>query len=336
MRAWRFHEFGDIANYVLEDAPEPHAEDGEVLIRLRYASLNPADRLLIEGRYPGAGALPLTVGRDGSGTVVSCGAGSRFTGGEEVIVLRSEIGITRQGTLAEFVAAPEPVVAHLPKGWSLEEGASAPLVYLTAWKALTVQGGLRSGEGVLVTGASGGVGIAAVQLAKALGATVVTLSRSAEKRDQLVALGADSALDDGAADLDDQVRAAFGGKGPDLVIENLGGARLDEHIGFANLNGRIMVIGLLAGPRAEINMGAVLFKQVRIEGVHVGKLVPTQAQDAWRRIVDTLDAASARQLIDTIFPMEDVQAAFAHLAGAHMGKVLVEVGQPERERDEDA
>lgn len=325
MRAWRFHEFGDIANYAIVDVAEPEPGDGEVLIRLRYASLNPADRLLIEGKYPGAGDLPLTVGRDGSGTVEKSGEGSRFKAGDEVIVLRSEIGITRQGTLAEFVAPPESVVAHLPKGWTMEEGAAAPLVYLTAWKALVVQGGLRKGQSVLVTGASGGVGIASVQLAKALGAKVIALSRSEEKRRRLEELGADAALDDGASDLSQKVRAALGGKGPDVVIENLGGARLDQHIGIANLNARVMVIGLLAGRISEINLGQVLFKQVRIEGVHVGKLVPTQAQDAWRRIVDTLVAIGARPIVDKIFPMGQVQEAFEHLAGEHMGKVLVEV-----------
>lgn len=325
MRAWRFHEFGDIANYTLEEVPDATPGDGEALIKIRYASLNPADRLLIEGKYPGAGDLPLTVGRDGSGTVEKVAEGSRFKVGDEVIVLRSEIGITRQGTLSDFVAAPESVVAHLPKGWSLQEGAAAPLVYLTAWKALVIQGGLRKGQSVLVTGASGGVGIASIQLAKALGAKVVALSRSEAKRSRLMELGADAVLDDGAPDLPDKVRAALDGKGPDLIIENLGGARLDQHIGLANLNAHIMVIGLLAGRMSEINMGQVLFKQVRIEGVHVGKLVPTQAQDGWRRIVETLGTTGARPAIDTVFPMEQVQEAFAHLAGGHLGKVLVEV-----------
>ena len=115
MRAWRFHEFGDIANYTLEEIAEPELGEGEALISLRYASLNPADRLLILGRYPGAGDLPLTVGRDGSGTIERTNAGSRFKVGDEVIVLRGEIGVTRQGTLAGFVAAPEAVLAHLPR-----------------------------------------------------------------------------------------------------------------------------------------------------------------------------------------------------------------------------
>ncbi len=325
MRAWRFHEFGEIGNFRLEDVPSPQPGPGEVLLRVRYASLNPADRLLIEGRYPGAGQLPLTVGRDGAGIVAGAPAGSRFKLGDGAVVLRSEIGITRQGTLADFVVAPEDCLARVPVGWAHREAACAPLVYLTAWKALVTQGGLRAGETVLVTGASGGVGIAAIQLGKALGARVIALSRDPGTRTRLAALGADAVLDDGATDLFAQVGRESGGTGPDLVIEHLGGKRLAEHLAMANMNGRIMVIGLLAGRAAELDLGMLLFKQVRIEGVHVGKFAPAEAQEAWKKVVAALDGAGARPVIDRVFSMEQVQEAFARLAGGHLGKVLVEV-----------
>ena len=178
---------------------------------------------------------------------------------------------------------------------------------------------------MLVTGASGGVGVAAVQLAKILGAKVVALSRSEEKRNELKQLGADAAVDSSADDLEDQVQAALGG-GVDLTVENLAGPYIQKSINMANLNGRIMVIGLLAGPAAELQLGLVLFKQVRVEGVHVGKFSPPEAADAWRQVVDTLDKAGAKPLIDTVFPMGEVQEAFARLAGGHLGKVLVNVG----------
>ena len=325
MRAWRFHEFGELSNFCMEEVSMPERASGEVLIKLDFAALNPADRLLIEGKYPGAGALPLTVGRDGAGIVEEADEDSALQPGDPVIVLRSEIGITRQGTLAEYVSAPEAVVAPLPKGWLLEQAAAAPLVYLTAWKALVTQGGLQEGETVLVTGASGGVGIAAVQLGHALGARVIALSRNAVNREQLLALGADAALDDASPDLTAQVAQASGGSGPDIVIEHLGGPRLMEHVQIANLNGRIMVIGLLAGRKAEIDMGTVLFKQVRIEGVHVGKYSPDEAQSTWNEIVSRMDQQKIKPLIDKMYPMGQVQEAFAHLAGGHMGKVLVNV-----------
>jgi len=323
MRAWRFSEFGDIhEKYALAEVERPLAGDGEVVIRLQVASLNPADRLLIEGLYPGAGELPLTVGRDGAGVIEDAGTSSRFSVGDEVMILRSDIGITRQGTLAEYVVAPESVVTRVPAGWSMAEAASAALVYLTAWKALVVQGNLREGESVLVTGATGGVGIAAVQLAKAMGATVLAMTRDAEKGDALRKLGADVIVD--ADTLTPAVQEHTKG-GVDLVIEHLGGDALQQHIDVCGLNGRIMVIGLLAGRMSEVNLGPVLFKQVKIEGVHVGKFVPTQAQDAWRRIVETLDRAGARPLIAETFPMDQTLEAFDALRAGHLGKILVQV-----------
>ena len=324
MRAWRFSEFGDIKNFQLGEHPGPDLENGDLLVKLNFAALNPADRLLVEGRYPGAGKLPLTVGRDGSGTIEDANGSDRFAKGDSVIMLRSEVGITRQGTLAEYVAVPERYLAPLPEGWTMEEGAAGPLVYLTAWKALMIQGGVQAGEDVLVTGASGGVGVAAIQLAKALGARVVALSRDAEKRQKLLALGADVVLDSSASDLEDRIRDACDG-GVDLIVENLSGPFIQTGINVANLNARIMVIGLLAGPVAEIQLGLVLFKQVRIEGVHVGKFLPAEATAAWHDIVQTLEGANAKPLIDRVFPMEEVQEAFAHLAGGHLGKVLVNV-----------
>jgi NADPH:quinone reductase len=325
MRTWRFHAFGTFADvYRLEECEKPMPGDGEVVIRLQYASLNPADRLLVEGKYPGAGALPLTVGRDGSGVVESAAEGSAFKAGDSVLLLRSGIGITRQGTLAEYVAAPEEIVAPVPEGWSMEEAAAGPLVYLTAWKALVVQGGLQPGENVLVTGATGGVGMAAVQLAKALGANVAAMTRDESKADALIELGADSVIDSNTQDLVADVQQSFGGNA-DVIIENIAGPTLESHILCSNLNGRIMVIGLLGGRMSEIELGQVLFKQVRIEGVHVGKFSPAEAHAAWDSVVETLGRVDQKPLVDQIFPMDQVQEAFTHLREGHMGKVLVQV-----------
>ncbi|MFP6583808.1 MAG: NAD(P)-dependent alcohol dehydrogenase [Candidatus Hydrogenedentota bacterium] len=325
MRAWRFSEFGDILEqYKMVDVDRPVPEDGEVLIRLNYASINPADRLLIEGLYPGAGELPLTVGRDGSGTVIGTSESSRFNVGDEVLILRSTVGITRQGTLAEYVTAGESVVAHVPEGWSMAETASAALVYLTAWKALVLQGKLKEGETVLVTGATGGVGIAAVQLAKAMGANVIAMTRDAAKGEKLRELGADHIVDSATDDLAGALQS-IAKDGISLIIENIAGPELQSHIDVCGLNGRIMVIGLLAGRMSEINLGPVLFKQLRIEGVHVGKFVPNQAQEAWRRIVDILDNAGAKPLIAETFPMDQTLEAFDALRAGHMGKIVIQV-----------
>lgn len=326
MRAWRFHEFGNLAEtHRLEDTPVPEPGPGEVRIRTRIAALNPADRLLVEGKYPGAGDLPLTVGRDGAGIVDARGDGVSLREGDAVVLLRSNVGITRNGTLAEYFVAPEDVLAKLPQDWSLEHGACG-LVYLTAWKALVTQGNYRQGETVLVTGASGGVGIAAVQLAAAMGARVVALSRDAAKRRKLHELGAQHAVDASANDLVKTVRDALGGGGFDIAVENLGGPYLEANVSLANLNGRIMVIGLLAGRKATPDLGALLFNQVRIEGVHVGKYSAAEARAAWDRVVEVLNKAGQRPVIDRIFPLESVPQAFDHIANNHFGKVLVDAG----------
>jgi NADPH2:quinone reductase len=331
MFVWQFHEFGDIhTNYLMEEIEVPVRVDDEVLIRLSYASLNPADRLLVEGSYPGAGDRPLVVGRDGSGVIAEADEGSRFKAGDEVMILRSTVGITRQGTLAEYVTAPESVVTFVPEGWGLDQAAASALVYLTAWKALVVQGHLKEGEVVLVTGATGGVGIAAVQLANALGAKVIAMTRDMAKVDALLKLGAAHVIDSGADDLSGELKEYCGG-GADMVIENIGGESLQDHIGACNLNGRIMVIGMLGGPVSKVNFGQVLFKQVKIEGVHVGKFVPTQAQDSWRRIVDTLAVSGGRPLIAKAFGMGEVHEAFDHLREGHLGKVLVRVDSMNQE-----
>jgi NADPH:quinone reductase-like Zn-dependent oxidoreductase len=162
-------------------------------------------------------------------------------------------------------------------------------------------------------------------LAKAAGARVVALSRDADKREKLKELGADAAVDSGADDMEAQIKDAFGGGGTDVIVENLAGPFIQSGINLSNLHGRIMVIGLLAGHRVEAQLGQLLFKQVRIEGVHVGKFTPPEAQAGWTEIVEMLGSAKARPLIDRIFPMEEVQEAFAHLAGGHLGKILVAV-----------
>lgn len=324
MKAWKFNEFGDIKNLHLQDVSVPEPGDGEVLIKLECAALNPADRLLVEGIYPGAGTPPLSVGRDGGGIVEKTCSGL-FECGDEVIVLRSGIGIVRDGTLAEYVVVPEESVARKPEGWSLEEAAAGVLVHLTAWRCLVHHGELQRGQTVLVTGATGGVGTAAIQQAKFIGARVVAMSRNEEKRQRLKDLGADIVVDSSRDDLEDQVREALDGEGVHVVVENLGGKFLQTSVNLCGQGGRIGVIGLLGGPTSEVFLGSILFKEVRIEGVAVGAFTPRETQDTWREIVNSLDLAGVRPLIDRSFPMDEVQEAFQHLRGDHMGKVLIDI-----------
>ena len=163
MRAWLLKSFDGIKDLELvQNAPDPKSTAGEVILQMRYAALNPADRYLAEGQYPAHPPLPHVLGRDGVGTIL---------GTDQMrMVLRGEVGVSRWGTLADRVAVPETDLLEIPAGWSLEESAGAALVYLTAFQALIQWSDLDlAGKNILITGASGGVGVACVQLGKVLG-----------------------------------------------------------------------------------------------------------------------------------------------------------------------
>lgn len=319
MRAWRFHETGGIGNLRLEEAPMPEPGSGEALVKVACAALNPADRYLVAGQYPRAGKPPFTPGRDGSGTVARPAEGGRFAAGEAVCLLGGLTGISTQGTFAEYCAVPEEWLAPVPAGWSMEEAAAGPLVLLTAWRALRVRGGLAAGETVLVTGASGGVGLAAVMLARSLGARVVALSRSPEKRKKLEELGA-VALDASAPGLDREIRGA--GR-IDLVVENLGGPWLDFSLRAAAPGGRVMVVGLLAGLGAEVTVGLLIHKNLRVEGLSVSAYTPGEAGEAWEELRTGLAREGLRPVIDSVHSFGELQAAFARLHAGPLGKVLI-------------
>jgi len=281
---------------------------------------------MVAGKYPRPAPRPFSVGRDGYG-VIESSKGGKFQPGDEVIVLRSEVGVSRTGTLAEYVTVPEESLAPLPAGWDPVEGAVGPLVHLTAWQGLVDHGELKEGQTVLVTGSSGGVGTAAIQQAKALGATVVAMSRSEEKKARLRELGADVVVDSNLETFGEQVKEGLQGGRVDVVIENLGGPWLEECVKVCGTGGRIMVIGLLAGLKSEVTLGLLIFKCIRIQGMNVGSPTATQSQASWARIVETLDRAGQRPLVDSTFAFEEVQEAFARLQTGPFGNVAVRVAE---------
>ncbi len=225
--------FDGVENLRLGEAPDPEPGPNQVLLRVRFAALNPADAFLAQAMYPAKPPLPHILGRDGVGEVIAVGAGvSNVKAGDTVGILRCDCGVELWGTLAEKVARCGASVAPPPAGWSLEQTAGAPLVYLTAWQALTQWSDPPSpppaGSVLLVTGASGGVGTASVQLGKSMGLTVVALSRSAEKGAKLRALGADHVFDPADPNLRKAVMAAIAPKKVDIVVDNVGGALFNQ------------------------------------------------------------------------------------------------------------
>lgn len=322
MDAWLIDGFDGIGKLRRGEAPEPKAGAGEVVLKVKFAALNPADYYLAAGQYPAKPELPHILGRDGLGVVEAVGEGvETYAVGDERIILRGEIGVTKPGTLAERVAVPADRLAAPPAGWAPEQSAAAPLVYLTAWQALTQFPDLPKQATLLVTGATGGVGVAAVQLAKGLGHTVVALSRSAEKREELKRIGADHALDAEAEGLAQRIKAAAGPI--DLAVDNVGGAAFNEVIASLGDHGRVSCVGMLAGPVPSFNTAKLFFRRLQIRGVAVGTYTAQGATEAWRQIL----ATGARPLVDGVFQFDDVPAAFDRLKAGPMGKVVVKLGK---------
>ena len=211
MKAWLIDGYNGNGKLRLDDVPDPEPRDGEVLLRVQYAALNPADYYLAEGQYPAKPRFPHILGRDGIGVVEVVGPGiADLRPGEQRIILRGDTGVDLPGTFAGKVLVPAVRLAAKPPEWTDQEAAGASLVYLTAWQALTQFGPLPKNQTILVTGASGGVGTATVQLAKALGHRVVALSRSEQKQARLREMGADVVLNPSEPDLGKRVKASLG------------------------------------------------------------------------------------------------------------------------------
>lgn len=306
----------------LDEVSDPQPGPGEALLRIHYAALNPADAFLAKAMYPAKPPLPHILGRDGAGEVIAVGPGvERVRTGDVVGILRCNAGVETWGTLAEKAVIPSASLAPIPAGWTEEQMAAAPLVSLTAWQALTQwEGPPAPGSVLLVTGASGGVGVSAVLLGKSLGLTVVGLSRSSEKAEQLKKLGADFVFDPN----DPNLRKSLPGK-VDIAVDNVAGSFFNQLVTLMGYRGRISVVGRSAGPVPDFNTGTLFFRRIRIGGVAVGDYTPESAQADWMEIVRRLDAAGKRPVIDHVFPFEEVKAGFHRLAEGPMGKVLIRV-----------
>jgi NADPH2:quinone reductase len=309
----------------LADLPDPTPAAGEVVLDVRCASLNPADYYLAQGQYPARPSLPHVLGRDGIGVVSAVGSGvTEFKVGDTGVILRSEIGVSRWGTLAERVAVPVESLVRPPQGWTEQESAAAPLVYLTAYQALTQWGELKPGV-ALVTGASGGVGVATIHLAAARGHRVIGLSRSEEKRAKLMAEGAWMTFDS-QDEWNKQLKEELGTARVDLAVDNIGGDQFPRLIDVMALWGKVSVVGQLAGPVPNFNLGTLFFRRLRIGGVAVGTYTPQESQAAWKSVAEILNRVGRKPIVDSVHPFEKTTDAFAQLNRGPLGMVLVAVG----------
>jgi NADPH:quinone reductase len=324
MRAWLLDELNGLERLRLADAPDPVAQPGEAVLAVQFAALNPADRYLAERQYPMKPALPHVLGRDGIGSVIQIGDGvSQIRVGDKRAILRGDVGGNRWGTFAQRVAVPVENLVETPHDWSDEEAAGATLVYLTAYQALTMWGPLPENSVVLVTGASGGVGVASIQLATAMGHTVFGLSRNPEKSRRLEQLGAAEVLNPEDDKWRQNLKAKLAPRRVSLAIDNVGGKLLPEVIDTLGDNGRVSLVGRLAGPVPSFNTATLFFRRLRIGGVAVGAYSNSDSRAAWQEVLRLLASRSARPLVDSVFPFDQLPKAFERLAQGPMGKVLL-------------
>jgi len=328
MKAWLWDGQAGIHHMRLAEAHNPVPKQDEVVMEVHYAALNPADRYLAERRYPYPvnPPLPHVLGRDGVGTVIQVGEGVKDVRvGDRRAILRGDVGVFRWGSFAERVSMQAVNLVEIPAGWTEEESSCATLVYMAAYRALTMWEPLKPNSVVLVTGASGGVGVAAVQLAAAMGHTVVALSRSEEKQRRLKEIGATFTFNPEDSEWRAGVKEALNSRGVNLAVDNIGGKLLPEVIDTMGELGRISLVGELAGPVPNFYTGTLFSRRLRIGAMALGYYTPEESQAAWQELLKVMALTGARPLVDRIFPFEQLPQAFDRLAEGPMGKVLINV-----------
>lgn len=321
MKAIRIHQFGDsdeVLRYEDVDVPEPQA--GQVLIKVEAASLNRADLSLRKGAYRiSPDQLPVIPGREFAGTVEKLGDNvTEFKLGQRVV------GYPSLGGYAQYAIADAAEVRPVPEGVSSAEAAAVPTVFLTAWFGLLTDGNLKKGEWLLVQGGSSGVGTAAIQIAKHLGAKVIATTGSAEKCHRLRELGADLAIDVSQNDFVPAVMSATGNRGVDVVLEMIGGDVYQRSLQALAPGGRLVSIGGAFGaiPDTPPNLTGGR-KATRFSITNYLKAKP----DDFKQLDEILRLVQQKKFrvpIDKSFPLSETRAAQRHLQGReHFGKVIL-------------
>lgn len=315
---------GELAPLILQDLPVPEPGEGEVLIRVRSAGVNRPDLLQRRGVYPPPPGAPQTLGLEAAGEVSAVGLGvERWREGDAVTALLPG------GGYAEYAVADARCALPVPAGLNWDQAASLPETVFTVWANAFDIARLTGGETLMVHGATSGIGVMAIQLAKAAGARVIATSRGPEKAEQARALGADLSIDAKADDFEAAVER-FGGA--DVVLDMVGAAYAATNLRCLKPFGRLVQIATLTGALAEIDLMLIMRKRLTVTG---STLRPRPAEDKARlaRAVEEtvwpwIEAGRVLPVIDSVFPLAEVEQAHARLeAGGHFGKVMLSVGR---------
>jgi NADPH:quinone reductase len=324
MRAVVLRDKGEPEVLRVEEVPEPRHGPEEILVEVVATALNRADLLQRRGLYPGPPMEYEIPGLEFAGRVAA--AGERVTAwsvGDEVM------GIVGGGAYAERLVLHERQALAVPATVGLAEAAAVPEVFLTAFDALVVQGGLTSGRWALVHAGASGVGTAAIQIAKALGARIA-VTASAGKVDACRALGADLVVDYGADDFVAAVRAVTGGRGVEVVLDVIGGEYTERNLDALAVRGRIIQVGVMGQGAATFPLGKLLAKRAALIGT-VLRSRPLEekialTQQAGAELLPRFEDGSLRAVIDSRYPIDDIAAAHRYMeSNANVGKIVIDV-----------
>lgn len=334
MNTYELVSFGGIDALQPVERSAPRPGPGEVLVRVRAASLNFRDLLIAKGVYNRNLPLPLQPLSDGAGEVIDTGPGvTRFRVGDRVAGIfmqkwiageltpekaRSSLGGDLPGMLAEVVVLHENGLVAVSPHLSFEEAAALPCAAVTAWRA-TIEEGVRPGETVLVLG-TGGVSLFALQFARLAGARVIATSSSDEKLARARELGAAETINyRRQPDWEKRVLELTDGHGVDLVVEVGGVGTLPRSLQAVRVGGRVAVIGVLSGA-GEVGFLPIIMKSLRAQGIFVG------SRETFERMNRAIETSGMRPVIDRVFPFEEAREALRHMeAGAHFGKVAIKI-----------
>ncbi len=334
MRALHAHAFGiDSLRVDRCDVPQPRR--GDILIRIRAASLNYRDLVILKGAYLPNLPMPYVPASDACGEVVALGEEvTRFKVGDRVMPIytqgwhdgmptpeqrtRRTLGAPLTGVLQEFVVVPAEDAVAVPEHLTDAQAATLPIAGVTAWSAL-IEGGIKAGDCVLVQG-TGGVALFALQFARLFGARVVILSSSDEKLARARELGADTGINyRTTADWDSAVREATRGRGADIIVETAG-ATLSKSVAALAFGGTISVVGFVAGMESTLPLRGLIGPMVRVQGIAVGSRKRFEAMNR------AIDQHRLNPVVDKVFALDDAATAFHRMEqGQHFGKIVVTI-----------
>ncbi len=307
----------------LAQRPLPALAEGQLLIKVAAAGVNRADTSQRKGNYPVPPGAPDILGMEVSGTVVALGGGvTRWTAGDEVCALVSG------GGYAEYCAAPADNCMPVPKGVSLVEGGALPETFMTVWSNVWDRARLTKGESLLVQGGTSGIGVTAIQMAKALGHVVYATAGSAEKCAACEGLGADRAINYRTEDFAAVVKDLTGGNGVDVVLDMVAGDYVARELGCLALDGRLVLIATLGGATGPVNFSDLMRRRLTVTGSSLRpRTVAFKAAIAEKlvsRIWPLVESGAIRVVVHKVFPL--AEAAEAHRlmeSSQHIGKILL-------------